>query len=197
MKKIYILSFLIFSLLLTGCLENNNPAKSLTLKQAINLANSEALIWHQEARLLDATSVDNDKKIAGSNGKRRYWNITFGVPNTRDMFLVNIHDGKINERLEIPNEGDENRPYSYFINDLSKINYDSPELLKKAKKITNLYPGDIFAKGYNFGITKHPEEGLILIKIIGWDKERKNIIYVFFDGETGEFYLEFLDEQYQ
>ncbi|WP_368652612.1 hypothetical protein AB4Y30_12730 [Ornithinibacillus sp. 4-3] len=86
MKKIYILSFLIFSLLLTGCLENNNPAKSLTLKQAINLANSEALIWHQEARLLDATSVDNDKKIAGSNGKRRYWNITFGVPNTRDIF---------------------------------------------------------------------------------------------------------------
>src|SRR5690606_8039222 len=154
MKKIYILSFLIFFLLLTGCIES----KSLTLKQAINLANSEALIWHQEARLLDATSVDNDKKIAGSNGKRRFWNITFGVPNTRDMFLVNIHDGKINEHVEIPNEGDEDRPYSYFINDLSKIKYDSPELLKKAKKITNLYPGDIFAKGYNFGITKHPEK---------------------------------------
>lgn len=186
MKKIYILSFLIFFLLLTGCIES----KSLTLKQAINLANSEALIWHQEARLLDATSVDSDEEITGSDGKRRFWNITFGVPNTRDMFLVNIHDGKINEYLEIPNEGDEDRPYSYFINDLSKINYDSPELLKKAKKITNLYPGDIFAKGYNFGITKHPEKNLILVKIIGWDKERKNIIYVFFDGETGEFYLE-------
>jgi hypothetical protein len=47
--------------------------------------------------------------------------------------------------------------------------YDTPELLKKAQKITKIYLGDIFAKGYNFGFTKDPEKNIPLVKVIGWD----------------------------
>jgi len=200
MKKNYLLLFLSLCLLLNGCINHENNSEELsselTLNQAINLAYSDALNWNKEAKLIDATSIDNDEEQTGGDGKRRYWNITFGVPNTNDLFLVNIHDGKINERVDLPNEG-EPRPESYFVKDLSKINYDTPELLGKAKKITNLYPGDVFAKGYNFGITKDPEKDIVLIKIIGWDEERKNMKYLLFNGETGELYDEFEREQYE
>lgn len=170
----------------------------LTLKQAIKLAYSDATTsWNKHAKLIDATSIDRDKTQKGGNGKRRYWNITFGLINSKDLYLVNIHDGKVNEHAVFPNEGDEFRPESYFITDLSEIKYDTPELLRKAKKITKLYPGDIFAKGYNFRITKGPGKNIILVKIIGWDKERKNMKYLMFDGKTGELHHHFEREQYK
>ncbi|GGP14202.1 hypothetical protein [Oceanobacillus neutriphilus] len=81
--------------------------------------------------------------------------------------------------------------------DLSDIKYDSPELLKKAKEIRDLYPGDFFAKGYNFGITTDDRNGITLIKVIGWDKALKNMKYILFNAETGEFYTEFEREQYR
>lgn len=200
MKKIYLLLFINFCLLLTGCNSQKSSSKELppdlTLNQAINLAYSDAVEWNEDAKLIDGTSVDNDEEPTGEDGKRRYWNITFGIHDTSDLYLVNIHDGKINEHVELPDEG-EIRPKSYFVEDLSKIKYDTPELLKKAKEITDLYPGDLFAKGYNFGITTDPENNVVLIKIVGWNKERKNMKYILFNAETGEFYDAFEREQYR
>ncbi|GGP08881.1 hypothetical protein [Oceanobacillus neutriphilus] len=200
MKKFYLLLFIILCLLLSSCNSQTNSSQdlpsNLTLNQAINLAYSDALDWNKKAKLIDATSIDSDEEQTGGDGKRRYWNITFGVPDTNDLFLVNIHDAKINEHAEFPNEG-EVRTENYFVKDLSDIKYDSPELLEKAKEITELYPGDVFAKGYNFGLTTDPEKNLVLIKIVGWDEERKNMKYVLFNGENGELYDEFEREQYQ
>lgn len=110
--------------------------------------------------------------------------------------LVNIHDAKINEHVELPDEGIIH-PENHFIDDLSKIKHDSPELLEKAKKLTDLYPGDLFAKGYNFGVTNDPKNGTVVIKVVGWDKALKSMKYVLFNAETGEFYSEFEREQYR
>lgn len=52
--------------------------------------------------------------------------------------MVNIHDAKINEHVELPDEGIIH-PENHFIDDLSKIKHDSPELLEKAKKINRTY----------------------------------------------------------
>ncbi|WP_077706268.1 hypothetical protein [Virgibacillus dokdonensis] len=201
-NKLYIFLLIIFYLFLTGCtdqkdLQDTKSNFKLTLKQAIELAYSDAVLWNKQAKLIDAISIDNDEKQTGGDGKRRYWNITFGLPNTNDFYLVNIHDGKINEHVAFPNEGEELRPKEYFITNLSEIKYDTTELLKKAKSLTNLYPGDVFAKGYNFGITKDPRKNIILIKIIGWDKARKKMKYLLFNGETGELHNEFEKNQYK
>lgn len=200
MKKICLFIFIILCILLCGCHSQTSSSQELspylTLNQAINLAQLDALEWNKKAKLIDATSIDRDTKQTGGDGKRRYWNITFGVPDTNDLFLVNIHDAKINEHAEFLNEG-EVRSENYFVKDLSDIKYDSLELLEKAKEITNLYPGDVFAKGYNFGLTTDPQKDLILIKIVGWDEKRKSMKYVLFNGETGEFYDKFEREQYQ
>jgi hypothetical protein len=70
--------------------------QELSIKQAIELAYLPALKWNKNAQLLNAINIDLDKsgKSIGSNGKRKHWNIAFGVPDTNKFFLVTIHNGK-------------------------------------------------------------------------------------------------------
>ncbi len=65
--------------------------------------------------------------------------------------------GKCGKKTHLPNELDR-MSESHFISSVEKFKYDTPELLKKGQEITKIYPGDIFAKGYNFGFTKDPEK---------------------------------------
>ncbi|MEK4411534.1 hypothetical protein MHB59_23515 [Bacillus sp. FSL L8-0642] len=62
--------------------------QELSIKQAIDLAYPSALEWNKNAQLLDGVNIDLDKpgKLIGSNGKRKYWNISFGVPDTNKFF---------------------------------------------------------------------------------------------------------------
>ena len=62
--------------------------QELSIKQAIELAYPPALKWNKKAQLLDAINIDLDKpgKSIGSNGKRKHWNIAFGVPDTNKFF---------------------------------------------------------------------------------------------------------------
>lgn len=74
-----------------GQTDITNPIQDrteLSLKQAIELAYPSALKWNKNAQLLDAINIDLDKpgKSIGSNGKRKHWNISFGVPDTNKFF---------------------------------------------------------------------------------------------------------------
>lgn len=133
--------------------------QQLSIKQAIDLAYPSALEWNEHAELLDAISIDLDKpgKSIGSNGKRKYWNISFGVPDTNKFYLVMIHEGKIDQVNDLTGEGTSPYPQKEFIR-LEEIKYDSPELLKKALKMGNIYPGKDWAKGYNFMLKKTRSE---------------------------------------
>ncbi|WP_188632818.1 hypothetical protein [Lentibacillus kapialis] len=187
MKKLLFVSLFISLLLLGGCMhkEVNHP---LTLIQAIKRAYPDALKWDKDARLIDAKSVDGDKRITRMNGKSSYWDITFGIPGTNKAFLVNIRDGEINNRTDITDESVVPLSDAYFITDLSKLKFDSPELLKKAMSTTKLYPIDTRKRRYIFGISKATEKDSMLVKIIGWDKKEEKMKRLQFNANTGELY---------
>ncbi|MFB7159549.1 hypothetical protein [Lysinibacillus sp. NPDC056232] len=144
--------------------------------------------WDEDAQLLQAVNIDlEDKteKLIGSNGKRKYWNISFGVPDTNKYFLVTIHDGKIDQENDFTRNDASPYPKKEFLR-LGEINYDSPQLLKKALKFGNINPGKDWAKGYNFMIRKDPETGTPLMLVIGWNNDQKQMVAVYFNVKNGK-----------
>ncbi|MGG0185501.1 hypothetical protein [Bacillus rhizoplanae] len=163
--------------------------QELSIIQAIELAYPSALKWNKNAQLLDAVNIDlEDKteKSIGSNGKRKYWSIAFGVPNTNKFFLVTIHEGKIDQSNDLTVEGESPYPKKEFIQ-MKDIKYDSPELLKKALKMGSIYPGENWAKGYNFMLRKDTERNINLILVIGWNNDQTKMKAVGFNASTGEY----------
>lgn len=163
--------------------------QELSIKQAIELAYPSALKWNKYAQLLDAVNIDledkNEKSI-GSYGKRRYWNIAFGEPDTNKFFLVTIHEGKIDQAKDLTGKGSSPYPKKEFIQ-MKDIKYDSPELLKKALKMGSIYPGKDWAKGYNFMLKKDTETNITLMLVIGWDKDQTKMKAAGFNASTGEY----------
>lgn len=162
--------------------------QELSIKQAIELAYQSALKWNENAQLLDAINIDLDKpgKGIGGNGKRKNWNISFGVPDTNKYFLVTIHDGKIDGLNDFTREGTSPYPKKEFIG-IDDIKYDSPELLKKALEIGGVYPGKDWAKGYNFWLRKDIETNIPLMLVIGWNKNQTKMNAAGFNVTTGEY----------
>ncbi|MFJ8090080.1 hypothetical protein ACIQ7N_17990 [Lysinibacillus sp. NPDC095746] len=162
--------------------------QELSIKQAIELANPPALKWNKNAQLIDAINIDLDKrrKSIGSNGKRKHWNILFGVPETNKVFLVTIHDGKIDYTNDVTRDGTSPYPKKEFIQ-MKDIQYDSPELLQKALKIGGIYPGENWAKGYNFMLRKDIERNVTILLIIGWNSDQTKMKEMGFNASTGEY----------
>lgn len=144
--------------------------------------------WEENAQLLHAVNIDLEDKAEkqiGSNGKRKYWNISFGVPDTNKYFLVTIYKGEIEDTNDLTNHEDSPYPKKEFIA-LEDIKYDSPQLLKKALKFDAIHPGNDWAKGYNFMIIKDPETNTALLLVIGWNKELENMVAVYFNVTNGK-----------
>ncbi|WP_242227053.1 hypothetical protein [Bacillus cereus group sp. BfR-BA-01315] len=162
--------------------------QELSIIQAIELAYPSALKWNKNAQLLQGVNIDRDKpgKSIGSNGKRKYWNIDFGVPDTNKIFLVTIYEGKIIEEKDLTGKDDSPYPKKEFIQ-MKDIKYDSPGLLKKALKMGSIYPGKDWAKGYNFIIRKDTERNINLILVIGWNSDQTKMKAVGFNASTGEY----------
>lgn len=97
----------------------------LTLKEAIEIAQKEALKWNEEAMLYSGNSVDKDKTPTGMEGRRKHWNIEFGIPGKTDYYLVIIRDQKVDEKAHVP-DGLEVMPKSYFISRADEFKYDTP-----------------------------------------------------------------------
>lgn len=161
----------------------------LSIKQAIKLAYPSALEWDEKAQLLQAINIDlEDKaeKSIGRNGKRKYWNIAFGVPDTNKYFMVLIYKGKIQEEKDLTGHGDSPRVKNEFIK-MKDIKYDSPELLKKALKMGSIYPGRDWAKGYSFFLIKDTVRNINLILVIGWNSDQTEMKNAGFNASTGEY----------
>ncbi|SDM58937.1 hypothetical protein SAMN05518871_101611 [Psychrobacillus sp. OK028] len=167
---------------------NVGEQQELSIKQAIKLAYPAALEWDKNAQLLDAVNIDlEDKaeKSIGSNGKRKYWNIMFGVPDTHKNFLVIIYKGEIERKIDLTVDGTSPYPKKDFIA-LEDIKYDSPELLKKALKMGNVYPDKDWAKGYNFMLIKNPETNITMMLVVGWNSDGTEMQATGFNASTGE-----------
>ncbi len=186
----------LFLLISTGQVEKvsaedtfeENEHQELSIRQAIELAFPPALKWNEDAQLLQAINIDLDKpgKSIGSNGKRKHWNISFGVPDTNKYFLVTIHDGKIDMVNDLTGEGTSPYPKKEFVL-MKDIKYDSPELLKKALKVGGIYPGKDWAKGFNFMLRKDTERNINLLLVIGWNSDQTNMEAAGFNASTGEY----------
>lgn len=195
-KRIIVLLILILMSISGVILFVNSPSSEtkaetegeLSILEAIKLAYPAALEWDANAQLLDAINIDLDdkaEKSIGSNGKRKYWNIMFGVPDTHKNFLVTIYKGEFEGKKDLTVDGTSPYPKKDFIA-LEDIKYDSPELLKKALKIGNIDPGKDWAKGYNFMLIKDPETNITLLIVIGWNKELDSMVAVHFDATNGK-----------
>lgn len=162
--------------------------QELSIIQAIELAFPSALKWNKDAQLLQAINIDLDKpeKLIGSNGKRKHWNISFGVPDTNKYFLVTIHDGKIDMVNDLTGEGTSPFPKTEFVL-MRDVKYDSPELLKKALKVGGIYPGKEWAKGFNFLLRKDIERNINMLQVIGWNRDQTEMKSAPFDASTGEY----------
>lgn len=162
--------------------------QELSIKQAIEIAYSPALKWNKDVQLLQAINIDLDKpgKSIGHNGKRKYWNISFGVPDTNKYFLVTIHEGKIDHTSDLTGEDSSPYPKKEFIQ-MKDIQYDSPELLKKALKMGSIYPGKDWAKGYNFMLRKDTERNINLLIVKGWNSDQTKMKAAGFNASTGEY----------
>jgi len=193
MRKLLFISVFVFLLLFSACtyegIRSSTETKTmqtLSLLQALELAYSDALSWNNDAQLMNAKSVQhgNDKM----DGKSRGWDVFFGLPGSYGAFWVSIRDGEIENHADISDEGAMPQFASYYIDDLSKIKFDSPELLKEAIKTDKLYSGDDKEKGYTYKVSKNGEENVILFQIIGWDERERKMKTLQFDASTGEPY---------
>ncbi|MFJ7920525.1 hypothetical protein ACIQ6U_12270 [Lysinibacillus fusiformis] len=162
--------------------------QELSIKQAIELAYPSAVKWNGNAQLLSAINIDLDKpgKGIGANGKRKNWNISFGVPDTNKYFLVTIHDGVIDGLKDLTTEGTSPYLKKEFVG-FDDIKYDSPDLLKKALKMGSIYPGKGWAKGYNFMLRKDTGTNIPLMLVIGWNSNQTEMKAAGFNVTTGEY----------
>ncbi|MCL1698355.1 MULTISPECIES: hypothetical protein [unclassified Lysinibacillus] len=162
--------------------------QELSIVEAIELANPAALKWDKSAQLLMAINIDLDKPWTsiGSNGKRKNWNILFGVPDTNKSYVVTIHEGKIDHSDDYTVDGTSPYPKKEFIQ-INDIKYDSPEMLKKARSMGYIYPGKDWGKGYNFMLSKDTERDIPLLIVIGWNNDQTKMEAAGFNASTGEY----------
>lgn len=191
-KKLYMLIILIVLALFlffnmkdsTTTAENSKGSKDLadfkelTLRQAIELAEKDALKWNPKAKISFVGSVDNpetEKETDGSNGKRRYWNFEFMDPKTEKHMGLTIHDGKIINKRYTQESGN--------IFNIPNNSFDSTNALKIAKSQFNLKPGKGWAGGYHFEINNLDNN--TVLTVVGRDNNG-NFAKVYFNIDTGK-----------
>lgn len=152
--------------------------KELTLRQAIKLAETEALKWNPNAKISFVGSVDNPEesgKIDGNNGKRRFWNFDFMDSKSKKHMGLTIHDGKIINKRYTTEDA--------IVFNVPNTSFDSPVALKIAKSQFNLKPGKGWAGGYHFEIDRLGGENVLTV--VGRDSNG-NFARVYFDISTGK-----------
>ncbi|WP_400247372.1 hypothetical protein AB3U99_10415 [Niallia sp. JL1B1071] len=98
---------------------------------------------------------------------------------------MTIHEGKIDNAQELTEKGDTPKSKNEFIK-LEDIHYDPPELLKKALDKGTIYPGEEWAKGYHFVLSKDTETNRNQMLVIGWNNKQTKMKAAGFNITTGE-----------
>lgn len=158
---IYGIPLIMFSLIIIA-INYFHQDKTIHLNNALKIAYDKAISWNSNAELITMTSVDNpdiNDKENGYDGKRRYWNFQFGVPNTENMLILTIHDMHIIS----------SSPAKGFVNkkkiiSQDKIKLNSSDVIKKCKEYYEIKPGKNWAAGYHYTLNKDGDD--IIISLI-------------------------------
>lgn len=155
----------------------------LTLKEAVQLADQHAKKMDVNYQLLYVTSVDeepNEETMhSGDEGKRRLWNLIFGVPHSNKGLTVRVENGKVLRSHQV-----QETVQSEMVFRQQDIQWDSPAILKIAKTKYDLKPSQGFGKGYHFKVVK--DQGVLFFGVSGWDSSGKAKT-IYFNSENGEY----------
>lgn len=170
MKKLIKRKFMIFLILILGTFfifanyQITTDKKSLTMKEAYNIANKAINKVSPQALLVSMISADpfnykGDNNV-GSDGTRTLWNLDFAVPNTSEHWVVFIRNNKVAKiikAMDIVYDRDS-------LIDKNELTIDSKDALEIVKKEYIIKPGEIWAIGYHFSISK--EANSIILDVI-------------------------------
>ncbi|ABX42500.1 hypothetical protein [Lachnoclostridium phytofermentans] len=177
---------ILFSLLIVLCFvyicyKSIDNKKSTTIKEAYNIAYKEVYKKNSQALLVSIGSTDSilskEDNNAGKNGERNSWNLFFSVPNSSELWLVTIRDHKIKDFKKTIGPSYDRKD----LIDKKEFTLDSKEALKIAKKEFELKPGEVWAIGYHFLISK--ENGDVLLQVVCRD-DKDNFTKIFINAET-------------
>lgn len=138
---------------------------SLTLKEAYSLALTEAIRWCPQAKLCFLSSVDKEQtdNTSGSDGKRRFWNLQFANSSNNQSLYLSVNDGQVINAGENTCYLKEDKCIQF-----DDVVIDSDNALDEVKSYTELIPGKVWAKGYNFSLYK--SENNVYISVVGFNK---------------------------
>jgi hypothetical protein len=161
-------------------IKQTSSEDSISLIDAYNLALKEATSWNENAQLVLITSVDDDElNLAGSDGKRRKWNLLFANPDVEETLQVSINDNTISKTTINKENTLEN-----MIIKPDSIKIDSTIILEKAKKDFDLKPGINWANGYHFSLMNNGAQTFLTVTGL-----TKNDLFtqIFYDSVTGNY----------
>jgi len=144
-----------------------NENRAISLSEALKIASKASRIWNLKAELMFITSIDNDDLNVmddGHDGNRRYWNFMFIVPRTEKQLILTIHDKKIVNNH--PNNGPITNN-GYIKNE--EIKLTSKEAIEKCKSYYEIIPGQNWASGYHFTLSK--QDNIVVLAVVSLDKE--------------------------
>ncbi|WP_100402568.1 hypothetical protein [Bacillus sp. FJAT-42315] len=154
------------------------PDKEITLLNAYELGFEKAKEYDENPELLFLNSVD-DRRVDGTNGKRRDWRGVYALPNRDRHLVVVIEKGKL-KNYTIAASSDEYRIKN------SDIQIDSNQIVKQAITQFELQPGpkdDPFSTGYHFRIVRDAKN--IFISVSGERNGKR--VDVYYQAKTGEY----------
>lgn len=161
-------------------LQNEN---SISMKKAYHIAYEAMLKVNPHVLLYSMGSADSaqnpEDKSAGKTGLRRYWNLDFAIPNTTDHWIVFIRNKKIKDILKVVGFSLDKTD---LIEDMGAL-INSKEALQIAKDHYKLKPGEGWAIGYHFLLSK--ESGTNIIVVVGRDNSN-NFTRIFINAKTKE-----------
>lgn len=170
------------SFLLLIILGQSSPygSSQLSLKEAVNLGWRHAAAWDPEAVLISASSVDDEyeEEGKGNNGRRRFWNLIFAVPEKDRSLILTIRDGQVQlkETKDVYQAAEGVQVHEIIV--------DSPQLVKRARDKYHLLPGVTWAEGYHFVLFK--SENVLFAAVVGLN-EKEQYTKIFFDPQDGSY----------
>lgn len=154
MKRYYhVISILVLILLLIFVASKTRPAydeQAVSLREAVDIAYSEAKTWAQDAELVQITSTDAKDELRtqnGDDGRRRSWNVLFtseAQGKQYNIFVIN-RAAEYKQEVSMP---------TYAAIRVEDLKLDSPDALKIAKRY-DILPGseeNSWAVGYHFAL---------------------------------------------
>lgn len=176
---------ILFSLLIVLCIvfvfyKTIGNKKSTTIREAYNIAYNEVHKKNPHVLLVSISSTDSilskEENNAGKNGRRNSWNLIFAVPNSSESWIVTIRDHKVRDLVKGMGLYDRKD-----LIDKNEFTIDSKEALKIVKKEYDIRPGEIWAIGYHFKISK--EDGEVVLQVVCRDN-KDNFTKIFVDAKT-------------